>query len=340
MAVFSKPDEVAAGRAAPPTWMRPGAIILALGAFASAGLVSQRPPGRPAPVPALLSPASRFGALVIPGPEPARPRAASIASASSVAPMPVSESEAARIFGALEAPGDLRASAPPAAPSPEPPRAAEGAPVPPRRPRALADAGAPRHHVARGQTIRRHRRVAQEPSVASTTPEDHRSILEKLFGSLQPAGSVLAYAPADGGIIKDGTGIAAGTAPRARGGTAVYDVAAHTVFMPDGTRLEAHSGLGDRRDDPRFVHESNRGATPPNVYELRPREQLFHGVEALRLMPVAGSVYGRTGLLAHGFMLGPNGDSKGCVSFRNYAACLRAFQKGEVKRLVVVARSN
>jgi hypothetical protein len=84
-----------------------------------------------------------------------------------------------------------------------------------------------------------------------------------------------------------------------------------------------------------------RGATPPNVYELTPREQLFHGVQALRLIPVgSGDVYGRTGLLAHTYMLGPNGDSNGCVSFRNYNAFLQAFQNGEVKRLVVVARLN
>jgi hypothetical protein len=27
-------------------------------------------------------------------------------------------------------------------------------------------------------------------------------------------------------------------------------------------------------------------------------------------------VFGRAGLLAHSFMLGPNGDSNGCVSFK------------------------
>jgi len=37
-------------------------------------------------------------------------------------------------------------------------------------------------------------------------------------------------------------------------------------------------------------------------------------------------------------MLGPNGDSNGCVSFKTYDVFLRAFQSGEVKRLAVVAR--
>lgn len=121
--------------------------------------------------------------------------------------------------------------------------------------------------------------------------------------------------------------------------TAVYDLAAHTVYLPDGTRLEAHSGLGPIKDDPAHVEEKDRGATPPHVYDLTMREDLFHGVQALRLNPVGGSdaIYGRAGLLAHTYMLGPNGDSNGCVSFKNYDAFLQAFQNGVVKRLAVVA---
>jgi len=120
--------------------------------------------------------------------------------------------------------------------------------------------------------------------------------------------------------------------------TAVYDLTAHTVTMPDGTKLEAHSGLGDLLDDPSHVDERDRGATPPHLYELTAREELFHGVQALRLNPVGGGgIFGRDGLLAHPYMLGPNGDSNGCVSFKNYDAFLQAFQNGVVKRLVVVA---
>jgi hypothetical protein len=120
--------------------------------------------------------------------------------------------------------------------------------------------------------------------------------------------------------------------------TAVYVLTTHTVYMPDGTRLEAHSGLGDRLDDPRHVDERDRGATPPHLYDLTLREQLFHGVQALRLTPVGGGgVFGRDGLLAHTYMLGPNGDSNGCVSFKNYETFLQAFQSGKVKRLAVVA---
>ena len=121
--------------------------------------------------------------------------------------------------------------------------------------------------------------------------------------------------------------------------TAVYDISAHTVYLPDGMRLEAHSGLGDRIDDPRFVDERDHGATPPGVYQLTLRESLFHGVQALRLNPIGGGfTFNRVGLLAHPYMLGPNGDSNGCVSFRTYDVFLRAFQNGEVKRLAVVAQ--
>jgi hypothetical protein len=35
-------------------------------------------------------------------------------------------------------------------------------------------------------------------------------------------------------------------------------------------------------------------------------------------------------------MLGPKGDSNGCVSFKDYEAFLRAFRNGEIKRLAVV----
>ena len=80
-----------------------------------------------------------------------------------------------------------------------------------------------------------------------------------------------------------------------------------------------------------------RGPTPPNVYELKLREASFHGVQALRLNPVdSGRMYGRDGILAHPFMLGPNGQSNGCVSFKDYPAFLSAYQRGEVTRLVVV----
>jgi type VI secretion system (T6SS) effector TldE1-like protein len=121
--------------------------------------------------------------------------------------------------------------------------------------------------------------------------------------------------------------------------TAIYDITARTVYLPNGRRLEAHSGLGDHMDDPRYVNARGTGPTPPNVYELKMREALFHGVRAIRLVPSDSSkMYGRDGILAHSYLLGPNGQSNGCVSFSDYAAFLDAFQRGDVNRLVVVER--
>ncbi len=120
--------------------------------------------------------------------------------------------------------------------------------------------------------------------------------------------------------------------------TAVYDISARTVYMPNGRKLEAHSGFGEKMDNPRFVHVRMRGATPPNVYQLTMREKLFHGVRAIRLNPLDDSkMFGRDGMLAHTYMLGPNGQSNGCVSFKDYDAFLNAYLNGEVDRLVVVS---
>jgi hypothetical protein len=183
-----------------------------------------------------------------------------------------------------------------------------------------------------------HARTASADSAyASRTvvsaPAERPSIFERIFG--RPSPTALAYAAAD----DDGLGVGQGASGRYDRSTAVYDISAHTVYLPDGTRLEAHSGFGAWLDDPRHTEERMRGATPAAVYDLQPRESLFHGVQALRLIPVEqDKVFGRTGLLAHTFMLGPNGQSNGCVSFRNYEAFLRAYISGEIKRLAVVAR--
>jgi hypothetical protein len=121
--------------------------------------------------------------------------------------------------------------------------------------------------------------------------------------------------------------------------TAIYDITAQTVYLPSGERLEAHSGLGAFMDDPSYVHKKNRGATPPNTYELTLRESLFHGVQAIRLTPVnEANMFDRDGILAHSYMLGPSGQSNGCVSFRDYPKFLRAYQRGEIDRIVVVPR--
>jgi hypothetical protein len=204
-------------------------------------------------------------------------------------------------------------------------------PVPARRP---AEARVPQN---KGPTAREIAQASKAAAVATVEPSKP-TIFDKLFGKPQP--TVLAYAAPDGGVISDGRETVDSAQPRYDRSTAVYDISAHTVYMPDGTKLEAHSGLGSMLDDPRHVRIRMRGATPPHIYDLEPREALFHGVPALRLKPVGGegAIYGRTGLLAHTYMLGPNGDSNGCVSFKDYDAFLRAYRSQKVRRLVVVAK--
>lgn len=120
---------------------------------------------------------------------------------------------------------------------------------------------------------------------------------------------------------------------------AVYDISAGVVHMPNGERLEAHSGRGSMRDNPRFANVKNRGPTPPHIYNLRMRESRFHGIEAIRMLPYDGrNKYGRDGFLTHSYLLRVRGDSSGCVVFEDYNRFLNAFKRGEVQKLIVVPR--
>ncbi|WP_246733466.1 DUF2778 domain-containing protein [Methylobacterium sp. BTF04] len=170
---------------------------------------------------------------------------------------------------------------------------------------------------------------------------EERSFFETIFG-VTP-GNTLAYAAVDTGAVAPSPlrRLSPGPGPSAGAMTAIYDISARTVYLPNGEAIEAHSGLGASMDDPRHVHLSMRGATPPGTYDLTEREQLFHGVRAIRLNPVGGSgaIHGRVGLLAHTYMLGASGASNGCVSFKNYDRFLQAYLRGEIRRLVVVAGS-
>ena len=189
------------------------------------------------------------------------------------------------------------------------------------------------------QSVSAHELMVQRAKATVLAASSNKpSMFEKLFGKETPAaGTQLAFAGTDGGIGSDGRDLVKAQAYDRT--TAVYDISAKKVYLPDGTALEAHSGLGSRLDNPAYAHERMRGVTPPHIYDLTPREALFHGVAALRLTPVGGegAIYGRNGLLAHTYMLGPNGDSNGCVSFRDYNKFLQAYRNGDVRRLVVVA---
>ncbi|MDF2119664.1 DUF2778 domain-containing protein [Roseiarcaceae bacterium H3SJ34-1] len=185
-------------------------------------------------------------------------------------------------------------------------------------------------------------RVARSTAVpAPAATADNRSFFEKFFNVQQTPAAALAYAsPNDGMDLAPSRRLAPAPDQNVAALTAIYDISAGVVHMPNGEKLEAHSGLGDKFDDTSAVHIRMRGPTPPGTYELKEREALFHGVRALRMNPIGGSgtIYGRSGILAHTYMLGPRGDSNGCVSFKNYDRFLQAYLRGEVKRLVVVAR--
>jgi hypothetical protein len=213
------------------------------------------------------------------------------------------------------------------------PQVAAIVPMPAPRPAELRQV-----QVAAGPS---RREVAQASAATALEPEPKKpSIFERLFGKSASGGLQLAFAAPDGGVTNDGESLTSGRIAQYDQFTAVYDISARTVYLPDGTKLEAHSGLGKMMDDPRYADRKMRGVTPPHTYELSLRERPFHGVEAIRLKPVGGEdkIYGRSGLLAHTYMLGPNGDSNGCVSFKNYTAFLRAYKSGQIKRLVVVAK--
>jgi hypothetical protein len=236
-------------------------------------------------------------------------------------------------------PTPLEVISTPPLPPPEPARLALDVPLPMPRPAeapALTVPEPPQPSVRSRRT-----RMAKPPAAVA----DNRSFFEKFFGGQGSSRTALAYAPANdasvpvrGRLIDPALPL---PTPTLAGGTAVYDISARTVFLPNGEKLEAHSGLGDKLDDPRQVDVKMRGPTPPHVYDLTEREQPFHGVRALRLTPVGGSgaIHGREGLLAHTYMLGPRGDSNGCISFKDYNKFLQAYLRGDVKRLVVVAKS-
>ena len=117
-------------------------------------------------------------------------------------------------------------------------------------------------------------------AVMSIASSDRQTMVEKLWGKQPSQNALLSYASADasvtGSIIetRSQNPMLGGSPPYDRQ-TAVYDIAAAMVYLPDGTRLEAHSGLGSKMDDIRYSHVRMQGVTPPHIYELKPRERCF-----------------------------------------------------------------
>ena len=191
--------------------------------------------------------------------------------------------------------------------TPAPPAAAStAAPLPPRRDVASVDDAIPLPPA--------------RPSELAALEAPRAAAAEPTLGPSRSLSPTLAYASPDTSAVTPAspakTSIFSLFMPRSSRPagydehTAVYDITAKVLYMPDGAKIEAHSGLGPYMDDPNHVDERLRGATPPDLYDLQMREAPFHGVSAIRLLPVGGegAIYGRAGLLAHPFMMGDNGD--------------------------------
>lgn len=289
----------------------------------------------------------RFGHA---GADPASPSPAELALAL-VKSMPVDDQAFSDPLPITESSADV-AVAPAQAEVPKPGDAAampdaltNDVPLPTWRPKADSAATAkaeqaPQPKIEQARPARQTRPVEQSRPVQTAKPEQPATPR----GRSGESGEMLAYARPDmpsGGLGQAFKNLFSTPRPGGAGnGVAVYDISAKTVYMPDGQRLEAHSGLGAFVDQPRYVDQKDRGPTPPNTYKLSLRESRFHGVEALRLTPVGGgNKYGRDGLLAHTYMLrGGRAESNGCVVFRDYSRFLAAFKRGKITHLVVVPR--
>jgi hypothetical protein len=272
------------------------------------------------------------------------------ASPQGVAPAPQAEtmklasvSSPAEAVKPADAPQLASVSAPAETPTPKQ-MASQPAPskVASLAPAAATDLAEARPAKAAGVSVKDMAQRAKA-AVMSIASGGKPNMVEKLWGKEPSQRSLLSYASADvsatGSLPRQQNPMLGGSAPYDRA-TAVYDIAARKVYLPDGTVLEAHSGLGAKKDDVRFAHVRMKGVTPPHIYDLKPREALFHGVPALRLTPIGGKdkIFNRDGLLAHTYMLGRGGDSNGCVSFKDYYAFLDAYRNRGIRRLAVVAK--
>ncbi len=283
--------------------------------------------GRPAvvavPTPAPAHHAGRPAAIPLPHPLPAklarvraeldRPAAPAVAKVEPPAATPMAQS----VVASLE---------------PKVTPQAIAVPMPLARPAIKAEAVAVQEPVAKDAVVRE-ALAKPEPAPQPEAGSKIRVLARADAASVEPKAMAMPKLSAPVSIPS--------VLPDSAARTAVYDISAGVVHMPDGSRLEAHSGMGEKMDDPRYIKVRMRGPTPPNVYVLTEREKLFHGVRAVRLNPVHGErMFGRDGMLAHTYMIGPTGQSNGCVSFKDYNKFLTAFLDGKVDKMVVVPDLN
>ncbi|MGZ3361053.1 MAG: hypothetical protein ACXU84_17130, partial [Xanthobacteraceae bacterium] len=225
---------------------------------AFAALREQAPP---VAKPVALAPAStlsfddRFAAAAPQDVEPApQPQTSVVAEAAKPS------SETSKLAAAAKAKTETLKLA--EAPKPKAAAPVQVAALPPQRsvetPEAKSPASAVRDMAERAKA-----------AVMSLASNERHSITEKLWGKEPSRGSLLAYASADASVTgslgqelgRSPNPALGGSAPYDRS-TAVYDISAHVVYLPDGSKLEAHSGLGSELDDPRSARIRMRGVTP------------------------------------------------------------------------------
>ena len=117
------------------------------------------------------------------------------------------------------------------------------------------------------------------------------------------------------------------------------NLGAHRLSVPTANSSRRIRGCGDQMDDPRHVNGQDARGVRRRTSRSDHAGIAFSRRRGDPAQPASTKteMFGRDGILAHTYMLGPNGQSNGCVSFKNYAAFLRAFQTGDIDRLVVVA---
>jgi hypothetical protein len=104
----------------------------------------------------------------------------------------------------------------------------------------------------------------------------------------------------------------------------------------NGHVYDAGSGNRNGYNNPNMSHVSKRGPVPAGVYSLTPREGLFHGTEAWRVLDTPG----RTGILIHPASVRlrgrPFGESLGCIAVKeNYEQFKRDMHRLQPSRIIV-----
>ena len=100
-----------------------------------------------------------------------------------------------------------------------------------------------------------------EPRVAAL-PSPTKSA-SPAAGPLVPEVATAARPPFNSGTRAAKARQASVAPPDKKNRTAFYDISAQVVYLPDGRRLEAHSGHGSYMDNARYIHIKNKGRHRP-----------------------------------------------------------------------------